>query len=70
MCVVTRAVTRSSYGNVLHYGLSMFAEFEKLPYPSVISISVRFPKPSKLLLWNLLNKGSSPNSASSSNMQI
>ena len=25
-------VTRSSYGNALYYGLSMFAEFERLPY--------------------------------------
>ena len=24
---------RSSYGDTLYYGLSMFAEFEKLPYP-------------------------------------
>ena len=39
--MVTRAVRRSSYGKVLHYGMSMFAEFEKLPYPSVIPISVR-----------------------------
>ena len=29
-----------SYGNVLHYYLSMFVEFEKLSYPSVNSISV------------------------------
>ena len=30
--MVTRVVTCSSYGNPLHYGLSMFSEFEKLPY--------------------------------------
>ena len=29
-----------SYDNALHFGLSMFVEFKKLPYPSVISISV------------------------------
>ena len=56
MCVVARVVTRSSYGNALHYGLSMFVDFQKLSYPSVISISVRFHKPSLLLLSNLLNK--------------
>ena len=38
--VVMRVVTRWSYGSLLHYGLSMFAEFEKLPYSSVTSISV------------------------------
>ena len=38
--MVRREVTRSSYGDTLYYGLSMFAEFEKLPYPSVTSISV------------------------------
>ena len=68
--VVTHRVTRSSYGNALHNDLSMFGEFEKLPYPYVISISARFHKPSHLLLWNLLNKESSTNSASSSKMQI
>ena len=54
--MVIRVVTRSSYGNGLHYDLFMFVEFEKLPYPSVISISVRFQKLSHLLLWDLLNK--------------
>ena len=49
-------VTCSNCGNALHYGLPMFLEFGKLPYPSVISISVRFQKPSHLLLWNLLSK--------------
>ena len=53
---VTRVLTRSSYGNELYYGLSMFVEFEKLPYPSVIQILIRFYKPSHLLYWNLLNK--------------
>ena len=68
--VVTCVVTHSSYGNTLSYGLSMFVEFENLPYPSVISISVAFHNSSLLLLWNLLNKkGSFPNS-SSSNEQI
>ena len=51
--VVMSVVTRSSYGNALHYRLSMFAEFEK--YPSVISVSARIHKLSHLLLWNLLN---------------
>ena len=50
-----RVVTPSSYGNALHFGLSMFAEFEKLPYPSATSISARFSKSFHLLLWNLLN---------------
>ena len=36
--VVTGVVTCLSFGNALHYGLSMFVEFEKLPYSSVISI--------------------------------
>ena len=54
--MVTRVVARSSYGNTLRYSLSMFAKFEKLIYPYVISISGRFHKPSHLLLWNLLNK--------------
>ena len=65
-----RVVTRSGYGNMLHYDLSMFSEFEKLQYPYVTSISARFHKSFHLLLWNLLNKGSSTNSASSSNVQI
>ena len=64
---VTRVVTRSSYGNALHYGLFMFTEFEKLPYPSVISISARFHKSFHLLLWNLaityISKGSFTTSA-------
>ena len=51
MCAVMPSIS----GNTLHYGLSMFGEFEKLPYPSVISIKARFHKPSQLLLWNLLN---------------
>ena len=52
---VTCVVTRASYVNAFHYGISMFAEFEKLPCPSVISISARLYNPSHLLLWNLLN---------------
>ena len=48
-------VTRSSYGNRLHYDLSMFAESEKLPSPSAISISARFHKSVHFLLWNLFN---------------
>ena len=39
--VVMRVVTRSGYGNVLHYGLSMFVRFKKLPYPSAIPILIR-----------------------------
>ena len=54
--IITCVVARSSYGNTLDYSLSMFVEFEKLPYSYVISISVRFHKLSHLLLWNLLNK--------------
>ena len=51
--MVTREVTHSSYGNALSYGLSMFVELEKLPYPSVILISVRLnmlPQITKLLI--------------------
>ena len=33
--VVTRLITRSSYGNALHYDLSMFVELEKFQYASV-----------------------------------
>ena len=39
--VVMRVVTRSGYGNVLHYVLSMFVRFKKLPYPSAIPILIR-----------------------------
>ena len=46
---------RENICKALNYGLSMFAEFEKLPYSSVISISARFHKPFHLLLWNLLS---------------
>ena len=53
--VVTLAVRCLSYDNVLHYGLSMFVEFKTLPYPLLISISVRFHNPSLLLIWNFLN---------------
>ena len=53
-----RVVTRWSYDNALHYGLCMFAEFEKFPYPLLVRISVRFQKPFDLLL----SMGSSQNS--------
>ena len=66
MSVVTRVVTPSNYGAALHCGLLMFAEFEKLPYPSVISISA-FPLAS-LEFIRCINKTSSTNSASSSNV--
>ena len=49
-------IKRVIYGNTLHYDLSMFAEFKKLPYPFVISISARFHKVFPLPYWNLLNK--------------
>ena len=39
--VVMRVVKRSGYGNVLHYGLSMFVRLKKLSYPSVIPILIR-----------------------------
>ena len=52
---VTCVVTPSCYGNALHYGLSIFVEFKKLPYPPVIPISARFHKRPQLVLWNLLN---------------
>ena len=48
--MITRVVTRSSYGNALDYGLSMFVEFQKFLYPLVISISRRFHNPSDLHL--------------------
>ena len=38
---VRRVVRSSSYGNALHYGLSIFVEIEKLSYPSEILISVK-----------------------------
>ena len=41
-CMVTRAVTRSSHGNALHYGLIMFVEFENLSYPKVVSNMTQF----------------------------
>ena len=56
-------VTRSNYSNAFHYGLSMLVEFGKTLYPLVISILIRFHEPFHFLLWNLLNKGSSPNSS-------
>ena len=40
-CMVTHAVasvvTRSSHGNALYYGLTMFVEFETLLYPKLAS---------------------------------
>ena len=39
--MVTRVITHSVYGNALHYGQFIYVEFEKLPHPSVISISVK-----------------------------
>ena len=39
---VTRVVTRSSHGNALHYGLTMFVEFENLLYPEVASYMAQF----------------------------
>ena len=53
-CTVTRVVMCPSYCNTLHYGLSMFAEFEKLPYLSVISILVRCSRSSHLLLLEFI----------------
>ena len=52
--MVTTVITRSSYGNALHYDLSMFAEFENLPYPYVIAISARFLKPFHLQILLLV----------------
>ena len=63
--MVTRVVKGSSNGNALSYGLSIFGESQKLPYPSVIPNSVRFPK----LYYLLVNMGSFPNFAFS-NVQI
>ena len=31
-CLIMSVITHSSYGNTLHYGLSMFIEFEKVSY--------------------------------------
>ena len=42
--LIENTVTSSSYGNMLHVVLSIIVGFEKLPYLSVISISVRFHK--------------------------
>ena len=39
---VTRVVTRSSHGNALHYGPTMFMEFENLSNPKVASYMTQF----------------------------
>ena len=39
---VTHVVTRSSDGNALHYGLTMFVEFENLLYPKAASYMTQF----------------------------
>ena len=39
---VTRVVTRSSHGNALHYGPTMFVEFENLSNPKVASHMTQF----------------------------
>ena len=40
--VVTRVVTRSNHGNALHYGLTMFVEFENVLYLKVTSYMTQF----------------------------
>ena len=35
--MLMHVVTRSSHGNVLHYGQTMFVEFENFSYPKVAS---------------------------------
>ena len=42
MCAVMHVVTRSSRGNALHYGLTMFVEFAKLLYPKAASHMTQF----------------------------
>ena len=39
---VTHVVTSSSDGNALHYGLTMFVEFENLLYPKAASYMTQF----------------------------
>ena len=39
---VTHVVTHSSHGNALHYGLTMFVEFENLLYPKAASYMTQF----------------------------
>ena len=40
--VVMHVVMRSSHGNMLHYGLIMFVEFENLLYPKVALYRTQF----------------------------
>ena len=42
MGTATRVVTRSSHGNALHYGPTMFVEFENLSNPKVASYMTQF----------------------------
>ena len=37
-----RVVTHSSNSNVLHYGITMFVEFENLLYPKAASYMTQF----------------------------
>ena len=46
---VTSVVTCSSHGNVLHYGLTMFVEFETLLYPRLASYMTQFQSDFKSL---------------------
>ena len=41
-CMVTHVVMGSSHGNMLHYDLTMFEEFENLLYPKVASYMTQF----------------------------
>ena len=65
MGTVTRVVTRSSHGNALHYGPTMFVEFENLSNPKVASYMTQFKwdftsLPSCLFQTNKISIGSSP----------
>ena len=40
--MVTRVVTRSSHGNALDYGVTMFMEFENLLYPKEVLYMTQF----------------------------
>ena len=61
---VTRVVTCSSHGNALHYGPTMFVEFENLSNPTVASYMTQFKWDFTSLLINQISKGSSLKSAS------
>ena len=50
MHVKLRKMHGNACGNVLDYGLSIFVDFEKFPYHSIILISGRFNKLSQLLV--------------------